>query len=116
VVVWIHNGAYVTGRKELYNLTSFAQHGVVAIVINYRLGIWAYLHIHQTSPENYALLNQVQALKWVRDNIKQFGGDPNCLTIQGQFWGRYTIITSCATSIQRSFPQSIHAEWWWRRR
>jgi carboxylesterase type B len=87
VVVWIHGGAYVTGTKELYNLTSFAQHGVVAIAINYRLGIWAYLRVHQTAPANYAFLDQIQALKWVRENIKQFGGDPNRVTIQGQSAG-----------------------------
>ncbi len=95
VYVWIHGGAYISGSASfpLYDGSSFARNGdIVFVGINYRLGERGYLHLKHLD-ENYAgsgnnaLLDHVAALKWVRDNIEAFGGDPHRVTVGGQSAG-----------------------------
>ena len=85
VMVWIHGGALVGGSSSepLYDGVKIAQHGIVFVSINYRLGLLGYLAhpaLSAESPQrlsgNYGLLDQIEALHWVRDNIAAFGGDP----------------------------------------
>ena len=93
VVVWIHGGAFVmgSGSTPLYDGTSFAaRHGLVVVTLNYRLGL---LGFHGG---NHALLDQVAALAWVRDNIAAFGGDPTCVTAMGESAGAIAIATLLA--------------------
>jgi para-nitrobenzyl esterase len=97
VLVWIHGGAYVigSGASPLYDGTRLALRGdVVIVTINYRLGILGYLaHPELADAEaggacgNWGLLDAVAALRWVRDNIAAFGGDPGNVTIFGESAG-----------------------------
>lgn len=95
VYVWIHGGAYVSGSGSfpLYNGANFAKNGdIVCVSINYRLGDRGYLdlgHIDSAykGSGNNALRDQVMALRWVRDNIASFGGDPEQVTLGGQSAG-----------------------------
>lgn len=96
VMVWIHGGAFVVGASSqpIYDGAALARKGVVVVSLNYRLGIlstFAHPELTRESPHhssgNYALLDQIAALQWVRDNIAQFGGDPEHVTIFGQSAG-----------------------------
>ncbi len=95
VHVWIHGGAYVSGSGSfpLYDGSSFAERGdIVAVSINYRLGDRGYVSLGHLDPAyetsgNNAVLDQIAALEWVRDNIAAFGGDPAQITVGGQSAG-----------------------------
>src|SRR6185369_11459127 len=77
VVVWLHGGAWLSGAGSLpwYSGRSFAANGVVAVGVNYRLGELGFLRLPGVSDGNLGLLDQLEALRWVRANIAAFGGD-----------------------------------------
>lgn len=96
VVVWFHGGAFFLGAGSLgsYDGSANARDGVITVDVNYRLGSMAqFTHpalVAEGEPEgtgNYALMDAVAALEWVRDNIAAFGGDPSNVTIAGQSAG-----------------------------
>ncbi len=105
VAMWIHGGAYQNGYG--YEVTmdgdAWAKRGVILITINYRLGLLGFLSHPELSAEqgghsgNYGMMDQVAALKWVYDNIAQFGGDPSNITILGQSAGAMSVKTLCAS-------------------
>lgn len=102
VMVWIHGGAFVSGSGHVawYNGTSLARRDTVVVTINYRLGALGYLNLEglglgDAFPDtgNLGLLDQIDALRWVRDNITAFGGDPANVTIFGESAGAMSIGT-----------------------
>jgi para-nitrobenzyl esterase len=93
VMVWIHGGANVAGGADILP-SSLVQQDVVLVTVQYRLGVFGFLSLPELRAEsgqhgsgNYALLDQIAALRWVRDNIARFGGDPARVTIFGQSAG-----------------------------
>ena len=101
VMVWIHGGSLVggSGSEPMYDGVKIAKQGVVYVSINYRLGLLGYLAhpaLSAESPQrlsgNYGLLDQIEALRWVRDNIAVFGGDPGKVTIAGESAGGLSVI------------------------
>ena len=91
VMVWIHGGALVSGTGSSYPGESLTNKAVVLVTANYRLGRFGFLAHPALSQEhpggvsgNQGLRDQIAALEWVRDNIEQFGGDPNNVTIFGE--------------------------------
>jgi len=101
VLFWIHGGAFIqgSGAQPRYDGTELAKRGAVVISINYRLGPLG-LFVHpaltaESKPDeplgNYCLLDMLAALRWTRDNITAFGGDPGNITISGSSAGG----TSC---------------------
>jgi para-nitrobenzyl esterase len=100
VMVWIHGGTLIwgTAHSRMYDGQAFARRGVILVSINYRLGVLGYLAHPQLSAEsadkvsgNYGLLDQIAALRWVRDNIAAFGGDPDNVTIFGESAGALSV-------------------------
>jgi para-nitrobenzyl esterase len=91
VMVWIHGGGNVEGSQEWPPLgPTLARRGVVVVSINYRLGVFGFLSLPGLTTEsaqhasgNYGLLDQIEALRWVRRNIGKFGGDPSNVTVFG---------------------------------
>ena len=84
VLFYIHGGAYEYGTALTYPSDPLALHGVVVVVIQYRLGPFGFLTTGDSvAPGNYGMLDQVEALKWVKENIAHFGGDPSKVTILG---------------------------------
>ncbi|MDP4153902.1 MAG: carboxylesterase family protein [Bacillota bacterium] len=96
VMMWIHGGSFRQGYGNEIELNGekLAKRGVVVVTINYRLGVFGFLTHPELSAENndgvsgnYGLLDQIAALKWIKDNITVFGGDPDNVTIFGQSSG-----------------------------
>ncbi|MEO8620228.1 MAG: carboxylesterase family protein [bacterium] len=96
VMVWIHGGGNYLGSSSetMYDGAALAQRGVVVVTINYRLGVFGFLAhpaLAAESPHgaagNYGLMDQLEALRWVQRNIREFGGDPSRVTVFGQSAG-----------------------------
>ncbi|WP_235978628.1 MULTISPECIES: carboxylesterase/lipase family protein [Streptomyces] len=95
VMVWIHGGGFTVGSGTFYDGSELAARGdVVNVTLNYRLGAFGYLAHPGLAEEsarglsgNYGLLDQQAALRWVRDNIAAFGGDPDEVTVFGESAG-----------------------------
>jgi para-nitrobenzyl esterase len=94
VLVWLHGGAWSSGAGSLpwYDGGVLArEQDIVVVGVNYRLGALGYLHVPGISPGNLGTMDQVAALRFVRDNIAAFGGDPARVTVAGQSAGAASI-------------------------
>lgn len=100
VVVFIHGGAFNSGAGSIaiYNGVHLAETGLVVVTINYRVSVFGFLAYPGLSAEsthhssgNYGLLDQIAALRWVRQNIHGFGGDPHRVMIWGQSAGAMSV-------------------------
>jgi para-nitrobenzyl esterase len=92
VMLFIHGGSFVAGSKDapVYDGSAFARDGVVCVAINYRVGIEGFLPIPDV-PTNLGLRDMIAAMRWVRDNIAAFGGDPGNVTLFGESGGAWCI-------------------------
>ena len=120
VIVWIHGGGYYggTGAQPGYDGGNLARRGVVVVTINYRLGIFGFFahpELTAESPDkasgNQGMEDQVAALRWVRQNIAAFGGDPARVTIMGESAGGESVAVLVASPLakglfQRAISQS----------
>jgi para-nitrobenzyl esterase len=112
VMVWIHGGAFTLGESDDYDPTNLVAQGVLVVTINYRLGALGFLAhpafaAEATDPDrdddpdhaagNYGLMDQQAALKWVRQNIAAFGGDPDNVTIFGESAGGLSVLSQLAS-------------------
>ena len=106
VLVWVHGGAFKVGSagQPVYDGASLARQGLVVVTLNYRLGKFGFLAhpaLTRESPDgplgNYGLMDVLAVLKWVKADIKAFGGDPRKVTLAGQSAGGaavYDLMTS----------------------
>ncbi len=101
VLVWIHGGDHTdgSGHEPIYEGRHLAARDAVVVTINYRLGLFGFFahpELAEESPDgvsgNYGLLDQIAALEWVRDNIAEFGGDPDCVTVFGESAGGQAVL------------------------
>ena len=115
VMIWIHGGALVTGGSSsiMYDLKHLANRGVVVVSINYRLGPLGFLRLDDVtdgqvnSSGNEGLIDQRNAIKWVKDNILFFGGDPNNITIFGESAGSWSCNLQIAAGDDSLFQKAI---------
>lgn len=100
VMVWIHGGSLRIGgaAQPMYDGTVFAERGIVFVSINYRLGALGWMAHPELSAEsphgvsgNYGLLDQIEALRWVRENVSAFGGSPDNVTVMGESAGALSV-------------------------
>ncbi|MFT6779781.1 MAG: para-nitrobenzyl esterase [Paraglaciecola sp.] len=117
VMVWLHGGGFKNGSNRVLG-TTFAAKGVVVVALNYRLGPLGFFAHKALSehPANPGLLDMVAGIQWVKDNIKQFGGDPDNITIFGVSAGGMAVnlmITSELTKglFHKAIAQSGYATW-----
>nr|XP_018901785.1 PREDICTED: venom carboxylesterase-6-like [Bemisia tabaci] len=88
VIIFIHGGQYYMGGSALYGPELLLDKDVVLVTINYRLGVLGYLSTGDRAiPANLGLKDQVLAIKWVHDNIENFGGNPELITVFGESSG-----------------------------
>lgn len=124
VMLWIHGGGnlYGAASEPMYDGEALAKRGVTLVSFNYRLGAFGFLS-HPSFGGNFAVLDYIAALRWVRENIEQFGGDPGNVTIFGQSAGAVAVRTLLASPpaaglfhraiIQSAgFEAAAGAEWW----
>ncbi|MFZ1085159.1 MAG: carboxylesterase family protein [Terracidiphilus sp.] len=118
VMFWIHGGGYAGGASSepRHNGDFLPLKGVVLVTINYRLGVFGFLATADLAKEgngaagNYGLLDQVAALQWVKENIKNFGGDPGNVTIFGESAGSFAVSTLMASPMARGLFQKAIGE------
>src|ERR1700691_4869667 len=105
VMVWLHGGGFTSGNGSysMYDGANMARkHDTVNVTINHRLNSFGFLYLAEIGGPKYAnasnagILDAVAALEWVRDNIANFGGDPNNVTIFGQSGGAGKVSTLLA--------------------
>ncbi len=110
VLVYFYGGGFVAGdgSEPRYDGESMAQKGIVALTVNYRLGVFGFLAHPELSKEapyhasgNYGLLDQVAALRWVKQNIAAFGGDPKRVTIAGESAGSVSVSAQMASPLSK---------------
>ena len=110
VMVWLHGGGFSggSGGNVRYDGTNLARkHDVVLVTVNHRLNAFGFLYLGKLGGEKYAdsgnagMLDIVAALNWVKDNITEFGGDPDRVTIFGQSGGGGKVTTAMA------MPQAV---------
>ena len=111
VLVYFYGGGYVAGdgSESRYDGESMARKGIVALTVNYRLGIFGFFahpELTKESPHhasgNQGLLDQVAALKWVQENIAAFGGDPKHVTIAGESAGSISVSAQMASPLSKN--------------
>lgn len=118
VIVYFHGGSNTAGYSQLTPLgPALAPHGVVVVSANYRLGPLGFLALPALTEEskhhssgNYGLLDQLQALRWVRENISRFGGDPERVTVMGQSSGAVDICLLMASPLAKGLFQGAILE------
>jgi len=120
VLVWIHGGAFLCGSGTGLWTDGSRQardNGLVVVTLNYRLGYLGglYLGDHDPQRSNLALQDQLLALRWVKENIAAFGGDPDCVTIGGQSAGAMSVAALVVAPagqglFRRAFIESGHLD------
>lgn len=111
VAMWVHGGAYMNGYGNEVTMDgdAWAERGVILVTINYRLGNFGFLSHPLLTEEqggrsgNYGMLDQVAALKWIANNIAQFGGDPENITILGQSAGAMSIKNLVTSPLSKDY-------------
>jgi para-nitrobenzyl esterase len=111
VLVYFYGGGFVAGdgSEPRYEGASMATKGIVAVTVNYRLGVFGFFahpELTKESPNhasgNYGLLDQHAALKWVQENIAAFGGDPKRVTIAGESAGSISVCAQMASPLSKN--------------
>ena len=109
VLVFIHGGSLTSGSSAhyAYNGETMAHNGVIMVTIQYRLGVFGYFahedllkesaEAGEATTGNYGLLDQIQALKWVQENIGAFGGDKDKVTVAGESAGSSSVSALCVS-------------------
>jgi para-nitrobenzyl esterase len=119
VMVWLYGGAFLggSGSTPAYSGAGLAQKGAVVVTLNYRLGVFGLLAHPELTNEsghnasgNYALMDQIAALKWVQSNIATFGGDPRRITIFGQSAGSISIASLLTSPLANGLFQRAVGE------
>lgn len=110
VTMWVHGGGYSAGWGHEVEMDgeAWANKGVILVTINYRLGVFGFMHhpeLSAESPEgvsgNYGTYDQIAALKWIKRNIAQFGGDPENITVMGQSAGARSVKNLVSSPLSR---------------
>ncbi len=110
VMVWIYGGGFAMGTASDQSAYGdvLAQHGVITVNIAYRVGALGFMAHPELTAEsdqhisgNYGLQDQIAGLKWVQENIAQFGGDPDNVTIFGESAGGISVSMLCASPLTK---------------
>ena len=109
VIYWVHGGGYSGGSTStpMYDGTGFARKGVILVSVAYRLGPFGFLAHPELSKESghgsgaYGMLDMIEGLKWTKENIARFGGDPSNVTIFGHSAGGAAISLLAATPLTK---------------
>ncbi|CAH0399899.1 unnamed protein product [Chilo suppressalis] len=123
VMIWIHGGYFCSGNgnDDVFGPEFLIRHDVILVTLNYRLEVLGFLCLeNEDIPGNAGIKDQVAAMKWVKNNISSFGGDPNNITIFGQSAGAVCVTLHCVSPMtkglfRRAIAQSGTLQNWWGR-
>ena len=110
VLVFIHGGSLTSGQPSFseYRGEDLAKKGIIVVNFGYRLNVFGYMANEELAAEspngttgNYGLLDQVEALKWVQQNIAAFGGDPSQVTVAGESAGSSSVNALCVSPLAK---------------
>lgn len=103
VLLWVHGGAFVFGAGAQYDGAPLARAGdIVVVTVNYRLGALGFVDFGALGvPRNLGLHDQLAALRWVREHIEAFGGDPERITLAGESAGAMSVASLMAAPAAR---------------
>ena len=115
VLVYIHGGGFTggCGHEKHFDGPVWPAKGIIGVTLNYRLGPMGFLCLPQLKEEaghtgNYGLYDQMTALRWVKDNIGAFGGDPDNITVMGQSAGAASVqLHSCSPLMEGLFQKAV---------
>ena len=117
VLVWIHSGGFITGDVNSNSGVKFARQGIVFVSLSYRTGALGFLSLPELSAENErgisgnnGLLDMIEGLKWVKENIAAFGGDPSKVTIMGESAGAIAVSMLCASPLAKDLFRGAISE------
>ncbi|HEY1149308.1 MAG TPA: carboxylesterase family protein, partial [Pseudoduganella sp.] len=119
VMVWIHGGGYYggTAAQPVYDGHNLAKRGAIVVTINYRLGLFGFFshpELTAESPDkasgNQGIEDQIAALRWVKENIAAFGGDPARVTIMGESAGGESVAILVASPLAKGLFQRAIAQ------
>lgn len=119
VLVWIYGGGGVNGSsaEPIYDGNATAKQGVVVVSMNYRVGVFGWMAHPDLTKEsehhasgNYGSLDQLAAIRWVKNNIAGFGGDPNKVTIWGESGGSRSVNFLVASPLLKGLARAAIAE------
>jgi len=119
VFVWIYGGGFSSGGTAvpIYDGETMAKKGIIFVSVNYRVGVFGFLahpDLTKESPNhasgNYGLLDQIAALKWIKNNIAAFGGNPDNVTIDGQSAGSMSVNCLVASPVAKGLFNKAIAE------
>ncbi len=106
VAVYIHGGSLKTGQPwyQDYSGEGYAKDGIINVNMGYRLGVFGFLAVDEMISEegtagNFGLLDQIKALEWIKENIENFGGDPDNITIIGESAGSVCVDALCVSPL-----------------
>lgn len=116
VLVWVHGGAMTSGAGKGQNGHAFSdQDSVVTVTINYRLGVFGFLYMGDQQQDfknsgNNGLLDCIMALKWIKENISSFGGDPARVTVMGESAGAKLVSTLLVSPMAKGYFHQLILE------
>jgi len=118
VYVWIYGGSNVGGTSaaSAYDGTTFARAGIVCVTLNYREGCFGFLALQDLLGPDYAqsgnvaILDQIAALRWVRDNIAAFGGNPDHIVLGGESAGAKNVMAVATSPMTRGMVRGLIVE------
>jgi len=118
VYVWIYGGSNIGGTSaaSAYDGTTFAREGIVCVTLNYREGCFGFLALHDLLGPDYALsgnvalLDQIAALRWVRENIAAFGGNPDHIVMGGESAGAKDVLAVAISPMARGMLRGLIIE------
>jgi len=119
VMLWFYGGGFQSGSgsEPRYDGENFARKGIIVVTVNYRLGVFGFLSHPELSQEsgvaasgNYGLMDQVAGLRWVKENIAAFGGDPQKVTVAGESAGSLSVSALMASPLSSGLLQGAIGE------
>ena len=119
VLVWIYGGAFNSGSGAcaIYDGKALAKEGIVYVTFNYRVGVFGFMahpdltaESSRKSSGNYGFMDQIAALRWIKNNIAAFGGDPDKVTIAGQSAGSMSVQSMVASPLTKGLFRGAIAQ------
>ena len=108
VIIYIHGGGFTGGcaHEKHFDVPVWTLKGVIGVTVNYRLGPLGFATLPELKEEsgrtgNYGLYDQLTAIRWIRNNIRSFGGDPDNITIMGQSAGAMSVQQHCLSPLSK---------------